>query len=76
MYYVAYSLPLPRRATEGSRCATGPFQRSVVLLCGHSLLSGTYGLVINRLMDSQHHPGAAVRSDTRSANGAGARGAP
>ncbi len=45
--------------TDGSRCGAGPLSRSVVLLCSHSLFQGTYGLVINKLMDSQHHPGAA-----------------
>lgn len=31
-----------------------------MLLCSHSLTAGTYGLVINKLMDSQNHPGAVA----------------
>ena len=44
--------------TDDSCGGAGPLSRSVVLLCSHSLFQGTYGLVINKLMDSQHHPGA------------------
>ncbi len=51
------------RCTDDCHCDAGPLSRSVVLLCSHSLFQGTYGLVINKLMDSQHHPGAKCDHD-------------
>ena len=52
------TLHATKTGIDDGRCNAGPLSRSVVLLCSHSLFTGTYGLVINKLMDSQHHPGA------------------